>query len=169
MNDVSDAELDELLRRAFDGGENAVIGSAAADISIHVFDDLLPGRLRRLRKQFRRRHDLSGLAVPALRHLLLDPGHLQRVVAVVGETLDGRDASSLDRGDGELAGLRRVTIDMHGAGAALADAAAELGAGQPKVLAEHPEQGRIGIDIHLFALSIDPEGIACHNIKRLTR
>ena len=44
---------------------------------------------------------------------------------------------------------------MDRAGAAQADAAAELGAGEFQVLAHHPEQRRVGVDIDALCLAID--------------
>jgi hypothetical protein len=46
---------------------------------------------------------------------------------------------------------------MHGAGAALRDAAAVFGAGQADLFPQHPEQGRVGVDIDLMSFSIDAE------------
>ena len=56
-----------------------VIGAAAADVAVHVLDDLGAVRLLVGRQQLGRLHDLAGLAVAALRHLQRDPGLLQRV------------------------------------------------------------------------------------------
>jgi hypothetical protein len=39
--------------------------------------------------------------------------------------------------------LRRLPVEMHGARAALADAASEFGAGQLEVLAQHPQERRV--------------------------
>src|SRR5882724_1353034 len=46
-----------------DGGANAGIGGAAADIAAHGVVDVGVGRLRVLLEQRRRRHDLAGLAI----------------------------------------------------------------------------------------------------------
>ena len=46
-------------------------------------------------------------------------------------------------------------VDVHGAGAALGDAAAELGAGQAERVAQHPQQRRVGLDIDLVGSSVD--------------
>src|SRR5688572_27907711 len=62
-----------LLRRALDGFGDAMVGAAAADVAVHVGDDLLARRLRVRREQLRRLHDLSRLAIAALRHFLGDP------------------------------------------------------------------------------------------------
>src|SRR5262249_9139021 len=45
-------------------------------------------------------------------------------------------------------------IDMHGARAALRDAAAVLGAGQADVLADRPEQWRVPLDDDVVILSV---------------
>ena len=55
------------------------IGRAAADVAAHGVVDVGVGRLRVLLEQRRRRHDLAGLAIAALRHLQLDPGGLHRL------------------------------------------------------------------------------------------
>ena len=49
------------------------------------------GRIAILGEQRRRLHDLAGLAVAALRHLLGDPGLLQRMLALGVETFDRGD------------------------------------------------------------------------------
>ena len=53
---------------------------------------------------------------------------------------------------GRTQAARRHAIDVHGAGAALRDAAAVLGAGQPELLAQHPQQRRIGFGIEACVL-----------------
>jgi hypothetical protein len=42
-------------------------------------------------KKSGRLHDLAGLAVAALGNLLSDPGALDRMTSICGETFDGRD------------------------------------------------------------------------------
>ena len=57
----------------------------------------------------------------------------------------------VDVADRDRAGAHRLAVDMHGAGAALRDAAAEFGAGQSELVAQHPEQRRLRLDIELNA------------------
>ncbi len=45
-----------------------------------------------------------------------------------------------------------LAVDVHRAGAALRDAAAVFGAGQADVLADHPQQRRVVLDLHVGAL-----------------
>src|SRR5262244_1463173 len=68
-----------MAQAALDGRDDAVIGSAAADIVVHVGDDIGAGGLRVLCEKFRRLHDLARLAVAALRHLFHHPRLLQRM------------------------------------------------------------------------------------------
>src|SRR4029077_8525818 len=68
-----------LPRGALDCAHDALIGSAAADVRAHVLDDLIARRLGAVFAQVSRAHDLPGLAVATLRHLLGEPSLLQRV------------------------------------------------------------------------------------------
>src|SRR5262245_58733937 len=140
---------------ALDGANNARIGAAATNVAVHVSDDLLARRLFVLRQQFRRLHDLTGLTVAALRHLLDDPRLLQRVAGTRRQPFDGRDLlAAHDRHLG-LAGSHRLAVDMDRAGAAQAGAAAILGAGEFQVLAHDPKQGRVRLGLHAHRLAID--------------
>ena len=46
---------------------------------------------------------------------------------------------------------------MNGAGTTLGHPAAELGAGEPQHIAQHPEQGHIVGDIDVASLAVDDE------------
>src|SRR2546426_12373845 len=73
-----------------DRGADALIGAAAADVG-HRLVDVLVGRLRVLLQQRSRRHDLSRLAVAALRHVERRPCLLHGVRAGGRKPLDGDD------------------------------------------------------------------------------
>ena len=60
-------------------------------------------------------------------------------------------------GDVHLAGAHRLAAQMHGAGATQAAAAAELGAGQSQFVADHPEQGYVGVAVIGVVLSVHLE------------
>src|ERR1043166_640076 len=107
-----------LPRRALDRADNLQVGAAAADVAVHVGDDLVARRALVGGEQFGRLHDLAGLAVAALRHLLGDPGLLQRMGAVGGKALDGGHRFAFDQRHRHGAGARRPAIDVYGAGAA---------------------------------------------------
>ncbi len=79
------------LRGRMNRGADAGIGGAAADVAAHRGIDVGIGRRGILFQQRRRRHDLSGLAVAALRDLQFDPGRLHRLGLLALQALDGRD------------------------------------------------------------------------------
>src|SRR5688572_33188016 len=56
------------------------------------------------------------------------------------QAFDGGDLLAGHRGHRRAAGARRHAVDVDGARAALRDAAAELGARQPELIANHPQQ-----------------------------
>src|ERR1700757_1307504 len=99
-------------------------GAAAADIGDGVVD-VLVGRLWLVLEQPRHRHDHPALAIAALRHVVLDPGLLHLVQGtIIGKALDGGDLLAGGLAHADTAGARRDAIDVHGAGAALCNAAA---------------------------------------------
>jgi hypothetical protein len=81
-------------------------------------DDLFARRFLVCGKQRRRLHDLTGLAIAALRHLLGNPCFLQRMLAVRRKTLDRRNLSAGHFGYANLAGANRFAVDVDSAGAA---------------------------------------------------
>src|SRR5262249_59179718 len=64
---------------ALNRAPDALIASAAAEVRAHMRDDLRACRLGILLEQVGRAHDLSGLAIATLRHLLGEPCLLHRV------------------------------------------------------------------------------------------
>src|SRR5580704_12293969 len=158
-----------LLGGALDGAEDARIGAATADIAIHVANDVVAARILVRRKQRRGLHDLPGLAIAALRHLQIEPGLLQRMVAVGRQALDGGDVLARHHGDRRLARAHRLAVEMHRAGAAHAGAAAVFRAGELEVLAHNPEQRRFRTGIHTGRFVIDGEGDRHHALPYAER
>src|SRR4029077_743219 len=103
-----------LLRHTLDGRNDAVVGSAAADIAIHMRDDIRTAGLGIFCKQLRSFHDLTGLAVAALGHFFGYPGFLQRVRRVRRETFDRDDLLTRNRTKFGLARALRRAVDVHG-------------------------------------------------------
>src|SRR4029077_17399746 len=79
-----------------DGGGDALIAAAAADIAAHRAVDLVFGRVLRSCEKRGRLHDLTALAIAALRHIQGAPGLLHRVVALRVEALDRRHRAAGD-------------------------------------------------------------------------
>src|SRR5207245_5207061 len=101
------------------------IRSAATHVTGHGLIDIGVGRLRGPGQQRCRRHELSGLAVSALRYIQFQPGFLQRMRSVWRQTFDGHN-TRVDRRDLRLAGPSGLPAKMYGAGTALPDTASEL-------------------------------------------
>src|SRR5262249_46771896 len=104
----------------------------------------------------------AGLAVAALRHLLLDPRLLQRMLAV--EALDRRDLATGGHLQRRLARADRFAVEMHGAGTALRGATAELGSRHLELFTDHPQQGCIVGRIHVLRPPIDGQ---CYHASSL--
>src|SRR5260221_3932231 len=122
-------------------------GAAATDIG-DGFVDVLVGRLRLLLEKRRHRHDHSGLAISALRNVVVDPGLLDVVQrAVGGQPFDRGDLFAAGFADQYAAGAHRNAIDMDRASSTLRNAAAVFGAGQPDIFPDRPKQRRIRLDI----------------------
>src|SRR5258708_3871018 len=130
-------------------------GAAAADVGDRGVD-VGVARLGIRPEKRRHRHDHAGLAVAALRHVVIDPRlpHLVHGLAR-GEALDRGDLGAARRAHGQLAGAHRQTVHVHGTGAALRHAAAVLGAGEADLFADHPQQGRGRIAVDLVRLAVD--------------
>ncbi len=163
----SPATAAPVLGGAVDRLLDPLVHPAAAEIRAHHRVDLGVGRSRLGAEERGRRHDLAGLAVAALRDVLLDPRRLERVEAVRGQAFDGRDLRARDLADRRHAGSHRLAIEVHGARAAEGHAAAEFGAGEIELVAEHPEERRVGRDVDLVAGAVDAEGD--HRLTRTPR
>ena len=112
--------------------------------------------MRRAGKQRRRRHDLAGLAIAALDDFQVEPGPLHLRAGDSGaDAFDGGDGLGPDRADRQQAGSHRLAIDMHCAGAALGDAAAELRACHPEHVAQDPEQRHVVGSVVSPVLAVD--------------
>ena len=92
-------------------------------------------------KQRRRGDQDARKAIAALPGLLVEECLLHGMQrAVFRQALDGRHGLAGDGVDVARAGEYRLAVDQHHAGAALLGAAAEAGAAQAKVLAQHRQQ-----------------------------
>jgi hypothetical protein len=94
---------------------------------------------------------------------------LHRVQAfAAGQSFDGHDGGTLQRGHRPLARARRLAVDVHRAGAALADPAAVLAAGQAERIAQHPQQRLRAVALPALGSAVDLEadrrelGGLCH-------
>src|SRR5438132_5287562 len=105
-----------------------------------------------------RPHHHAGDAIAALRRLLLDEGFLHRPWIVDrAQALHGPDLATLDEHGRRQAGEDGLAVDHHGTSAALAEAAAEFGAVEFQIVAQHIEQRRRRIDVDVVRGAVDVE------------
>ena len=126
-----------LRRGPADGRDDPRVGAAAAHVAVHRAGDLRLAGIGRSPQQRHARHDHARRAVAALHRVDLEERLLDGVQpAVLLEPFDGGDRLAGRRGRGRDAGAGGPAVDQHGAGAALALAAAVLGAGQVELVAQ---------------------------------
>src|SRR4029453_12092100 len=151
------------VRGGVNGFTHLLEGAAAADVGDSLVD-VGVSRLGLLPEQGCDRHDHAALAIAALWNVVIDPGLLHvGQYAVDRETLDRGDLLADGFADLHAAGSHRDAIDVNRAGAALGDAAAIFGAGQPDVFPDRPKQRRVRLDVDIDRLSVDSE--LCHRIS----
>src|SRR5271169_229509 len=124
-----------------DGGGDALVAAAAADVAAHGIVDLRLGGVFVRPQERRGLHDLAGLAIAALRDIQGAPCLLYRMVPLRIQPLDGRNRTPgriADRGDARPGGL---AIDMDRAGATQRHAATKFRSGEPQFVAQIPQQG----------------------------
>jgi hypothetical protein len=125
---------------------NPRVGAAAANVS-DGSRELLIG-WRRIRGQKRADgHDHARLAVAALRHLMIDPRLLYGIQRAAAQTFDGGDFGVRRGLHRNTTTAHRLAVEMHGAGSASADTAAELCACKVQLIANDPQERRVGLDV----------------------
>ena len=98
---------------------------------------------------------MPGVQKPHWKPRCFDEGLLERVQPVAaGQALDGDDLLAVDVPHGRRAGAHGLVVDEHRAGAAQGLAAAELGAGEAEVVAQHPQQHPVFVDRHARGLPL---------------
>src|SRR5947207_6163305 len=141
----------------FDRGGDALVAATAAYVAAHRAVDLILRRIFGRREQRRGLHDLTGLAIPALRNVEGTPGFLHRMHPVRIESLDrchGTPIEVIYRSD---AGARSLAVDMHRASAAQRCTAAVFGSGQLKLISQVPQERHRRIAVERPLLAIDTE------------
>src|SRR5262249_6152499 len=142
-------------RQCEDGVFDTLVRAAAADVARHRFTYLVASRLWILDQQCSRLHDLTGLAIAALRDVEVAPCLLNRVIARRMEPFDRRDLPADhvgNRGDTRACGF---LVDKDGASAAESLAAAKLGARQSHLITEKPKERKIRVAIPALLLAIN--------------
>src|SRR5262245_36917601 len=149
--------------RILDGGTDANVGGAAADVAVHGEVDVAVGRSPHLLQKGDCAHDLPGLALAALRHVAGDPGALDGRRHPASDPFDRRNFRVAEGGDRQRARAQRLAVEDHGARPALDDPAPILCSGQAERVAQHPQERSTAVDIDavLGAVDFNGEGHGC--------
>ena len=136
----------------------AVAGAAAE----HAGERVAHLGLARLRVRAQQRlgaHQHARRADAALRRAVGDEGALQRRQRAVGagEALDRRHRAAVALADGDDARADLLAVEQHGAGAAVAGVAADLGAGQAELVAQRVGEPPAGSPASSRARAVDVE------------
>ena len=101
-------------------------------------------------------HDHARRAKAALQAMMLAEGLLHRMQrrAIGGQPLDGLDLMTVGHHRKRRAGLHRLAVQVHDAGAALRGVAADMGACQPQVFAQELDQKGTGVDIRVNGIAV---------------
>ena len=133
--------------------DDRAVAGAAADVALEGMRQVLAMRLvERLRG---RRHHHAGGAVAALEGLGVVERLLHRMhLAVLGQALDRGDLAALAAESGHQAGMERLAVEPHRAGAAVAGIAAFLDAEHLQV-AQEGAQALAGLRFGRIEAAID--------------
>src|SRR6266566_245064 len=155
-------------RRAVNRTADALIGAAPTDVARHGGINVGIGRVRFFRQQCGRGHQLSGLAVAALWHLLRNPGRLQRVIRRWRQAFDRRHLFAPDARHRRDAGTNGLTVEVDRARPTLRQTAAEFRAGQTNGVANHPEQRHVRAHVNVVTLPVygqrNHSGLLCWSL-----
>jgi hypothetical protein len=99
--------------------------------------------------------ELGGLTMAAWRHLLGHPRLDERLSRLARERLDGERVFPRRLDDRQRAGIARLALHQHHAGAALAGAATIFRTLRAERVAQHPEQRRVCAPAKLAGLAVD--------------
>jgi hypothetical protein len=101
-------------------------------------------------------HNHSRRAVAALKSVIFDECFLYRAqLTVLCQTLDSRYFAAIRLHREMETGFNDFTVEQHGAGAALADDAADVSAGETDILAEEMRQQQTGLDVFLVQAPVN--------------
>jgi hypothetical protein len=126
--------------------------------------DLVLARLRVVRKQAGGREDHARRAVAALQGVVLVERLLDWMeIAVVGKPFDRGHLKPVRLNPEHGAGLHRLAVHEHGAGAARGRVAADIRPGQSETVAQHVDEELTRLQVELVASAVDSKRDASHS------
>src|SRR5712692_1884391 len=143
-------------RSFFDRLEDLLVSGTTTKISGNCLSNPGAARVRFFHEQRLGGHEDSRSAVAALRGAEVGERGLQRVqLGAARHAFDGLNRAALAFEREQQAGELRLAVDQHRAGAAFAELAAVLGAGEAEVLAQQLEQRLVRRERDFVAFAVD--------------
>src|SRR5258706_14791279 len=146
---------------------NPFIASGGAGVPVHGLRDFLIARIRGFRQHRRRRHNLPGLAISALRNFFGNPCLLQHVQAVRAEPFNRRNTLPGNLRHWSRARPYRGSLHMYRASPAESGAASELGSREFQRVSQHPEQRSLRRDAHFFLATVNAQCEVGHRFSEV--
>src|SRR5215471_20491143 len=135
-----------------------VVIRAAAEIAGHARPDLVTRRVRIVKDQSFRAHQLPRSAEPALWPVVIDESLLQRIdLPVLCQSFYGHDGLAVHPNRELAARIDRLAVQQDGAGAALAAVAADFRTGETQMIAQQFDQRPAVFHFHASLDAIDGE------------
>ncbi len=141
-----------------DSRDNAVVGSAAADVSLQCFLDGGGGWRGVFLEQSNAGHDHSGRAIAALHGVAIDEALLDGVeLCSFCQAFNGGDLFVFRGAERNLAGAGWIAVEEDGTSSALPFSTAVFCSGEFKVVSEDKEERTfsIGVDVSAYAVNED--------------
>ena len=143
-------------RGSLDRLDDLLVAGAAAEVAGEALLDLGAGRVRREGEQRLRGDELARDAEAALRGAGVEERLLERMEPIAGrQPLDGADGRAVRLDREHQARIDAHAVDHDGAGAAFADEAALLRAGQPEIVAQDLEERVVRRDLDRARPAVD--------------
>ena len=140
------------------GLDDVLIAGAAAQVRRQHVEQVVVADVRLALQHADRQHQKARRAEAALQAVVIHEGLLHRMQRVaIGQSFDGADFLALGLHGEHQAGAHRLAIDDHGAGAADAVLAADMGAGLAAILADGIGQRAARLDSDGVVAAIDGE------------
>jgi hypothetical protein len=140
-----------------DGAADTLVRPAATKRTRHGGVNLFIGWRRVRVEQSNGRHDLSRLAITALRDAFFYPGLLHGVTAVHRQPLNRRNLPAGYGGNGHHARSLCLAIHVHRATTTLTNTTTVLGARQTQDIPQRPQQRHVRRRLYLLFLTIDKD------------
>src|SRR3954447_4071833 len=159
-----------MLGRPADRLDDVLVARAAADAAGDRRADLLLRRVRVLVQQPARGHQHARGAEAALERVLLVEALLHGVELAVGlERLDRADLVALAHRREDRAGLDRLAVHEHDAGAAVGGVTAPVGAVELGVLADVVDEQAARLDVVGDVLAVEADGDVHESARSVAR